>query len=80
MSASLLAELSAIEVMMMKRAQKRESEHARGMVLQKQLADSPTEAVANVTQLPAQGSPMDEDTEVDREHTCAICLVHSLPQ
>ena len=71
MSASLLAELSAIESMMMKRAaQKRVPVVvAQSMDLQEQAEDSPAGAA------PLPVAKMDVDTEVEKEHTCAICLV-----
>ena len=72
MSASLLAELSAIESMMTKRAaQKRSAAIAitPGANLPQQAAESQAEAASPPV------AKMDMETEVEREHTCAICLV-----
>ena len=73
MSASLLAELSAVESMMMKKAaQKRVPVVvARAVELQEQAGDTPAQ--------PPPDLKMDVDTEVAQEHTCAVCLVCLLP-
>ena len=73
MSASLLAELAAIETMMTERAAQKENFGlpAEGIQMHS-MPEDPNESVA-LTSPPI--AAMEEDTEVEREHTCAICLV-----
>jgi hypothetical protein len=72
MSASLMAELAAIETIMTERAAQMERKQATGSG--QGLQQSLTRELEEGRSPPGPTTVIEEGVEVEREHTCAICL------
>jgi hypothetical protein len=73
MSASLLAELAAIETIMTERAVQMEKKQQQVLPSSQGLEQSLTVVDEAATTPPT--AIIEEGVEVDRDHTCAVCLV-----
>lgn len=75
MSASLLAELAAIETIMTERAAQKERKRGATGSTQGPLQQSLTVEVEEGVKAAPPTTVIEKGVEVEREHTCAICLV-----